>query len=225
VCIVHQNFLGSDENKNPFFLSVVATDADNHGVMQHRSILWHKSGNQRLCLPLGPNKSISYKAVLQKFGMTKFEKTPRELVSPAIQKDLLTLEEQEGAVTFKFGVLYCKEGQTAETEMFSNESGSEQFSKFLDLMGDRIQLLDWDRFRGGLDVKTNTTGTQSVYTVYKGHEIMFHVSTMLPFSRDNPQQVERKRHIGNDICVIVFCEGKPSFHPSSIKSKFIRILT
>jgi hypothetical protein len=31
----------------------------------------------------------------RKFGMTKFEKTPRELVSPAIQKDLLTLEEQE----------------------------------------------------------------------------------------------------------------------------------
>jgi hypothetical protein len=26
----------------------------------------------------------------------------------------------QGAVTFKFGVLYCKEGQTAETEMFSN---------------------------------------------------------------------------------------------------------
>jgi hypothetical protein len=36
------------------------------------------------------------------------------------------------------------------------ESGSEQFSKFLDLMGDRIQLLDWDRFRGGLDVKSMT---------------------------------------------------------------------
>ena len=64
-CVVHQNFLGSDENKNPFFLSVVATDADNHGVMQHRGILWHKSGNQRLCLPLGPNKSVNYKTVLQ----------------------------------------------------------------------------------------------------------------------------------------------------------------
>ena len=26
----------------------------------------------------------------------------------------------QGAVNFKFGVLYCKERQTAETEMFSN---------------------------------------------------------------------------------------------------------
>lgn len=33
------------------------------------------------------------------------------------------------------------------------------------------------------------TGKYSVYTLYEGHEIMFHVSTMLPFSRDNRQQV------------------------------------
>ena len=34
------------------------------------------------------------------------------------------------------------------------ETGSEQFGKFLDLLGDVIQLQDWDRFRGGLDVKS-----------------------------------------------------------------------
>lgn len=33
------------------------------------------------------------------------------------------------------------------------------------------------------------TGKYSVYTLYEGHEIMFHVSTLLPFSRDNRQQV------------------------------------
>lgn len=33
------------------------------------------------------------------------------------------------------------------------------------------------------------TGKNSVYTLYEGHEIMFHVSTLLPFSRDNRQQV------------------------------------
>lgn len=35
----------------------------------------------------------------------------------------------------------------------------------------------------------DTTGTHSVYTVYQGHEIMFHVSTMLPYSKENKQQV------------------------------------
>ncbi len=38
-------------------------------------------------------------------------------------------------------------------------------------------------------ITADTTGTESVYTVYEGHEIMFHISTMLPYSQDNKQQV------------------------------------
>ena len=33
------------------------------------------------------------------------------------------------------------------------------------------------------------TGTESVYTTHEEHEIMFHVSTLLPFSHDDKQQV------------------------------------
>ena len=35
-------------------------------------------------------------------------------------QDLLLLEEQEGSVNFKFGVIYAKEGQTTDDEMLSN---------------------------------------------------------------------------------------------------------
>lgn len=35
----------------------------------------------------------------------------------------------------------------------------------------------------------DTTGIHSIYTVYQGHELMFHVSTMLPYSKENKQQV------------------------------------
>lgn len=35
----------------------------------------------------------------------------------------------------------------------------------------------------------DTTGMNSIYTVYQGHELMFHVSTMLPYSKENKQQV------------------------------------
>ena len=42
---------------------------------------------------------------------------------------------------------------------------------------------------GGLDVRGNMTGTESVYTTHEEHEIMFHVSTLLPFSHDDKQQV------------------------------------
>nr|XP_012627429.1 GTPase-activating Rap/Ran-GAP domain-like protein 3 isoform X7 [Microcebus murinus]XP_020145078.1 GTPase-activating Rap/Ran-GAP domain-like protein 3 isoform X7 [Microcebus murinus]XP_020145079.1 GTPase-activating Rap/Ran-GAP domain-like protein 3 isoform X7 [Microcebus murinus] len=159
-------------------------------------------------------------------NLEKFEKGPREIFHPEIQKDLLVLEEQEGSVNFKFGVLFAKDGQLTDDEMFSNEIGSEAFQKFLNLLGDTITLKGWTGYRGGLDTKNDTTGIHSVYTVYQGHEIMFHVSTMLPYSKENKQQVERKRHIGNDIVTIVFQEGEessPAFKPSMIRSHFTHI--
>uniref|UniRef100_A0A803T5F5 GTPase activating Rap/RanGAP domain like 3 n=1 Tax=Anolis carolinensis TaxID=28377 RepID=A0A803T5F5_ANOCA len=107
------------------------------------------------------------------------------------------------------------------------ETGSESFQKLLTLLGEAIVLKGWTGYRGGLDTKNDTTGLHSMYTVYQGHEIMFHVSTMLPYSKENKQQVERKRHIGNDIVTIVFQEGEessPAFKPSMIRSHFTRIL-
>ena len=40
---VHQNYVGADPEKEPFFLSVVVTDANNHNVPQYRAILWKKA--------------------------------------------------------------------------------------------------------------------------------------------------------------------------------------
>ena len=49
-----------------------------------------------------------------------------------------------------------------------------------------MQLL---RFRGGLDIGSDQTGEESVYTKFKDREIMFHVSTLLPFDSTDKQQV------------------------------------
>lgn len=50
------------------------------------------------------------------------------------------------------------------------------------------------RFRGGLDVSHGQTGSQSVYAVHRQQEIMFHVSTKLPFTEGDAQQVDRRTH-------------------------------
>lgn len=223
---VHQNYVGTDAEKNPFFLSVVLSDQNNQRIPQYRAILWRKTGTLKISLPYSPTKTLSVKSILSAMNVDRFEKGPREILNPEIQKDLLVLEEQEGSVNFKFGVLYAKDGQLTDDEMFSNETGSETFEKFLNLLGDTICLQGWAGYRGGLDTKNDTTGINSIYTVYQGHELMFHVSTMLPYSRENKQQVERKRHIGNDIVTIVFQEGddaSPSFKPSMIRSHFTHI--
>lgn len=49
---------------------------------------------------------------------------------------------------------------------------------------------------------------------------MFHVATLLPLSKEDLQQVEKKRHIGNDICVIIFKDGFTPFSPNMLTSEF-----
>ncbi|VDM21211.1 unnamed protein product [Hydatigera taeniaeformis] len=222
----HQIYCGNISEKDPLLLAVVKSEFEAEGLRQYRAILWTNL-----------------------FDIYRLEKGLKEILHYEVQKEVLTLEEQEGSVNFKFGVLYCKEGQTSDEEMYNNENGSSQYQAFLRLLGDRITLKNWDRFKGGLDAKTETTGTESIYTIYEGHEIMFHVSTLLPISTDNRQQVisnrgylqpkakhslfkhqiERKRHIGNDIVNIIFFDAsdveKPlSWGPSMMKTHFTRIL-
>jgi len=150
-----------------------------------------------------------------------------QVASPNIQKDILWLEKQEGSMNFKFGVIYAKPGQFLDDELFSNESGSARFEAFLGLLGERVRLRGWTKFRGGLDVRGDMTGEHSVYTTQEEHEVMFHVSTLLPYNIEDSQQVERKRHIGNDIVNIIFVDGDRSdmarFKPVFIKSQFTHV--
>jgi len=139
-----------------------------------------------------------------------------------VGKELLQFEQNQVANNYKWGVLFLKEGQT-EDEMYTNVSGNAQFEEFLGFIGDKIELKDWNKFKGGLDVKKNTTGTHSVYTQFNDMEIMFHVAPMLPYYPNDKQQLERKRHLGNDIIVIIFKEATSPFQPEMLKSEFNNI--
>jgi hypothetical protein len=123
----------------------------------------------------------------------------------------------------KAGVLYVKDKQTEEDDIFGNVSGSPDFEEFLELLGDSVTLKGFTGFRGGLDVNNNTTGEKSVYTNWSGIEFMFHVTTLLPYYPLDTQHIERKRHLGNDIVNIVFKEGDTPFNPSIIRSTFTQV--
>lgn len=40
-----------------------------------------------------------------------------------------------------------------------------------------------------VSVAADSTGTHSLYTTFQDYEIMFHVSTLLPYTPNNRQQV------------------------------------
>ncbi|EJW87172.1 hypothetical protein WUBG_01916 [Wuchereria bancrofti] len=52
---------------------------------------------------------------------------------------------------------------------------------------------------------------------------MFHISTMLPYTAGDTQQLQRKRHIGNDIVAIVFQEENTPFSADMIASNFLHV--
>ena len=82
-----------------------------------------------------------------------------------------------------------KENQQTEEELFGNENHSRTFDDFLDLLGQRVRLRGFDKYRAGLDSNNDLTGTHSVYTKFANNEIMFHVSTLLPFEECDSQKV------------------------------------
>ncbi|XP_051732610.1 rap1 GTPase-activating protein 2b isoform X11 [Ctenopharyngodon idella] len=134
---------------------------------------------------------------------------------------IVNYDEHELSNTFKFGVIYQKFGQTSEEQLFGNNEETPAFTEFLRVLGDCVELQDFKGFRGGLDVSHGQTGSQSVYTVFRGQELMFHISTKLPYTEGDMQQVQRKRHIGNDIVAAVFQEEATPFVPDMIASNFL----
>ncbi|CAB3234010.1 unnamed protein product [Arctia plantaginis] len=122
---------------------------------------------------------------------------------------------------FKFGVLYQTYGQTTEEQLFGNNETSPAFEEFLDMLGQRIKLKDHKGYRGGLDIINGHTGTEAVYEKFHDREIMFHVAPLLPHTVGDAQQLQRKRHVGNDIVAIVFQEKATPFTPNMIASHFL----
>lgn len=72
-----------------------------------------------------------------------------------------------------------------------------------------------------MDTRHGQTGDSAVYEVFRGREVLFHVASLLPYSPGDSQQLQRKRHIGNDIVAIIFQEEATPFSPDMIASHFL----
>jgi hypothetical protein len=52
---------------------------------------------------------------------------------------------------------------------------------------------------------------------------MYHVSPYLPSQEFDEQRIERKRHLGNDVALVIFKEGNLPFDPRWLHSHFNHI--
>ncbi|XP_028264975.1 rap1 GTPase-activating protein 1 isoform X6 [Parambassis ranga] len=169
------------------------------------------------CLTEFPNVVQMAKLVCEEVNVDRFY----PVLYPKASRLIVTFDEHVISNNFKFGVIYQKFGQTSEEELFGNNEESPAFVEFLEFLGEKIELHNFKGFRGGLDVTHGQTGIESVYCNYRNKEVMFHVSTKLPYTEGDTQQLQRKRHIGNDIVAIVFQEENTPFVPDMIASNFL----
>ncbi|XP_028308056.1 rap1 GTPase-activating protein 1-like isoform X6 [Gouania willdenowi] len=169
------------------------------------------------CLTEFPNVVQMAKLVCEEVNVDRFF----PVLYPKASRLIVTFDEHVISNNFKFGVIYHKFGQTSEEELFGNSDEGPAFVEFLEFLGEKIELHNFKGFRGGLDVTHGQTGTESVYCNYRNKEVMFHVSTKLPYTEGDTQQLQRKRHIGNDIVAIVFQEENTPFVPDMIASNFL----
>nr|XP_048306144.1 signal-induced proliferation-associated 1-like protein 2 isoform X3 [Myodes glareolus] len=233
----HQNYFGIDENLGPVAVSIrrekVEDPKEKEGSQFNYRVAFRTSELTTLrgailedAVPStarhGTARGLPLKEVLEYVIPELSIQCLRQAASsPKVPEQLLKLDEQGLSFQHKIGILYCKAGQSTEEEMYNNETAGPAFEEFLDLLGQRVRLKGFNKYRAQLDNKTDSTGTHSLYTTYKDFELMFHVSTLLPYMPNNRQQLLRKRHIGNDIVTIVFQEpGALPFTPKNIRSHF-----
>jgi len=156
-----------------------------------------------------------------KEARSEVELLPLKLIKEdSFKEKLLDLERTMIPPGYKFGLLYCIEGQMSEDDMYSNNDPSTDYLEFLEFIGQKVKLSEFSGYTGGLKTEKNMDGEFSVATEHENYPIMFHVSTYLPFYEKDEQQIARKRHIGNDIVVLIFKEGNTPFSPAFLASHF-----
>ncbi|XP_043916432.1 signal-induced proliferation-associated 1-like protein 2 isoform X2 [Protopterus annectens] len=230
----HQNFFGIDDRFGPVAISIRREEKEGAGISQYIHRLIFRTTELKTLRGSIPEEALPSAAR----HATPRGVSPKKLLehvipelnvhclrlasnSPKVPETLRKLDEQGLNFQRKIGIMYCKAGQSTEEEMYNNENADPPFQEFMDLIGEKVRLKGFEKYRAQLDNKTDSTGTHSLYTTYQDYEIMFHVSTMLPYTSSNRQQLLRKRHIGNDIVTIVFQEpGALPFTAKTIRSQF-----
>lgn len=71
----------------------------------------------------------------------------------------------------KVGVIYITEGQYAEEEILDNNDNSPLFEEFLQILGEKVRLKGFDKYKGGLDTVHDLTGKNKRKTLYNSYDI------------------------------------------------------
>ena len=192
-----------------------------HKVMPDSSLSSGEGGQEQHQQRGGGSSSLSPVKIVQLASPELCIDKLSPVLCPKASELIVDYDEHVLVNSFKFGLVFQKYGQITEEALFSNRNHSPAMEEFMEMMGRKVTLAEHRGYRGGLDTQYGQTGEESLYEKFHGREIMFHVSTLLPYTENDVQQLQRKRHIGNDIVAIIFQDGNTPFTPDMITSHFL----
>eukprot|EP01089_Gocevia_fonbrunei_P013244 TRINITY_DN3342_c0_g1_i1.p1 TRINITY_DN3342_c0_g1~~TRINITY_DN3342_c0_g1_i1.p1 ORF type:complete len:861 (-),score=129.26 TRINITY_DN3342_c0_g1_i1:250-2565(-) len=237
----HTNWVGHHKVLGHTAISVIKEDSN------YRALIRTSEETKTVVVPISSVKSknilrpkpsstqllAKIEPLLTPRGVKRFTKVNNEKLEAKLStfKKLSLAEMIQSTVDFKVGVVYCESDQTEE-EIFSKTKYSPQFDQFLSILGKRVQLQGFGGYNGGLDTSDRlSNGKESIYSTWEDTDhqitcnIMFHVSVFIPCKEGSSEKcLMRKTHVGNDVCLVVFKEGKGLYDPNIIQSKFNQVV-
>ena len=136
-----------------------------------------------------------------------------------VKRALAALDKHPTVDGYKMGVIYVSEGQDDEVPILSNNMGSPDFNDFLAGLGTQVSLEGATFNTQGL-----VNEQDGLYTYAwrdRVSEIVYHVPTLMPTDpEDDPNCVNKKRHIGNDFVNIIFNRSGKTFKFDTFPSQF-----
>ncbi|KAG5461712.1 MAG: hypothetical protein BJ554DRAFT_6045, partial [Olpidium bornovanus] len=147
--------------------------------------------------------------------------------------------------TVKVAVIYVASGQEDEVSILRNAAGSKMYEDFVTSLGWEVMTSLSERrstyhtgttancllhlhgidtskhpgYLGGLE-RNQTNGATAIYHCTSTTEIIFHDTTRLPTDPDDPRQMKKKRHIGNDQVHIVWNEHARPYKKNTFTGDF-----
>eukprot|EP01130_Rhizamoeba_saxonica_P001376 TRINITY_DN11238_c0_g1_i1.p1 TRINITY_DN11238_c0_g1~~TRINITY_DN11238_c0_g1_i1.p1 ORF type:complete len:764 (-),score=130.11 TRINITY_DN11238_c0_g1_i1:122-2413(-) len=223
--VEHSNFIGVSSREGPMVISVQFYEEDDEHRLLMKILL--RTAKEDLVTEMiiptkAPKKLKEFKKIFehqfQWCAPMKLKKVKKNI--DWMQMDLVSMDHSLLKQEIKVGLVYVRPHQKNENKIYKNRKHSKKFSRFLNYMGDRIDLMGWTKFNGGLNTEGNAGDTSIYYKNPENIEFMFHVSTLLPQTKEDNTYITKKRHIGNDVVVIVFLEVGATFYPDSFCSSY-----
>ncbi|ORZ10641.1 hypothetical protein BCR41DRAFT_324938 [Lobosporangium transversale] len=137
----------------------------------------------------------------------------------SLNRDLISLDKKSGRETFKIAILYVAAGQEGEKMILHNSKGSTAYDRFVHDLGWEVDLAEHNGYMGGLE-RNGSNGRTAMYYCSSTLEVLFHEVVRMPTDPNDPRQVKKKRHVGNDHVHIVWSEHSRPYDRSTIGGDF-----